>query len=58
VIAGLSSNGPRRKGGADVTLRPVGYEDPGQEIVPGFGFILPAAEAERFAATVTGWRNR
>jgi len=27
-----------------------------QEIMPGFGFILPAAEAERFAATVPAAR--
>ncbi|HYB47747.1 MAG TPA: hypothetical protein VED20_10370 [Streptosporangiaceae bacterium] len=28
----------------------------GQEIVPGFGFILPAAEAQRFAAAVPSAR--
>ena len=28
----------------------------GQEILPGFGFILPAAEAERFAAAVPSAR--
>ena len=28
----------------------------GQEIMPGFGFILPAAEAQRFAAAVPSAR--